>query len=131
MAQRKKRNTVTQPTLQEIYNSISSSIKNKFSIAANLKNWLNGLAIAIAGNTKLMLLYMSEVNNNVWPDTCDRDTLIRFGKLKLKREPYAATFGEYTLSFSGIDGSTLPIGSQFKSISDISTQLAVYITTVS
>ena len=122
---------MNQPSLDNLHSNVSSVIKSKFGIATDLKNWLNALALSIAGNLKLVYLYMANVNNNVWPDTCDRETLIRFGKLKLKREPYAATFGEYTISFTGTNGSTLPLGSQFKSISDVNTQLAMYITTES
>lgn len=112
---------VTAPTLNELYAAISADFKNRFGISSenDLKRVLMALASVNAAMLKLFYLALMDVQKNTWPDLADSEgmggTLERFGRLKLGRDPYPATQGEYTLTVTGTIGATIPIGTQYKS----------------
>lgn len=115
---------VTPPTLAELFSAVSADFKNRFSISSedDLKRVLMALAASNSGMLKLFYLALMDVQKNVWPDTADSEsiggTLERYGRLKLGRDPYPATQGEYTLEITGSIGATVPSGTQFKSSSE-------------
>ncbi|MBP1638980.1 MAG: hypothetical protein H6Q17_563 [Bacteroidetes bacterium] len=108
----------TAPTLTELYTSISSDLKSQFGISSenDLKRVLAALASSDAGILKLFYLALIDVQKNVWPDQADSEsmggTLERFGRIKLGRDAYPATQGEYTVTFTGTSGTTLPVNTQ-------------------
>lgn len=128
---------VTAPTLNELYAAIASDFKNRFGISSenDLKRVLTALAIVNSGMLKLFYLALMDVQKNAWPDLADSEeiggTLERFGRLKLGRDPYPATQGEYTLTVTGAIGATIPIGTQYKSSANSTHPNSLFTTTES
>jgi len=109
----------TSPSLSDLYSSISSNFKREFDIQDenDLKRVLTAIASSDAGMLKIFYLALLDVQKNILPDLADNEamggTLERFGRLKLGRDPNPATQGRYSLTFTGVSGTTLPIGTQF------------------
>jgi len=109
----------TSPSLSDLYSSISSNFKSEFDIQDenDLKRVLTAIASSDAGMLKIFYLALLDVQKNILPDLADNEamggTLERFGRLKLGRDPNPATQGRYSLTFTGVSGTTLPIGTQF------------------
>lgn len=128
---------ITAPTLTEIYTAISADFKTRFAISSenDLKRVLIALASSNAGMLKLFYLALLDVQKNIWPDLADSEemggTLERFGRVKLGRDPYPATQGEYTLTITGVSGATIPIGTQYKSSSESTNPNKLFTTTES
>jgi uncharacterized phage protein gp47/JayE len=55
------------------------------------------------------------VQKNIFADTCDESTLLRFGRVKLNRDPYPATAGGYVFNITGNAGGVVAKGQTFKS----------------
>ena len=110
---------ITSPSLSDLYSSISSNFKSEFDIQDenDLKRVLTAIASSDAGMLKIFYLALLDVQKNILPDLADNEamggTLERFGRLKLGRDPNPATQGRYSLTFTGVSGTTLPIGTQF------------------
>src|ERR1035437_1045190 len=109
---------ITSPSLSDLYSSISSNFKSEFDIQDenDLKRVLTAISSSDAGMLKIFYLALLDVQKNILPDLADNEamggTLERFGRLKLGRDPNPATQGRYSLTFTGVSGTTLPIGTQ-------------------
>lgn len=112
------------PTLAQLRTDIISDLEAQYSITIPLfgKNWLFVLASVQAGKLWLTYKYMALVQKNILPDTADTEanggTLERFGRIKLGRNPFPATQGEYTIQLTGTLGTVVPASTTWKSDDD-------------
>lgn len=111
---------ITIPTLSTLYTSIISDIEAEYGATINPfgKAMLRGLAAVQAGKLKLYYIMLALLQKNVAPDTCDEETLYRFGKIKINRLPFPATAGKYTVTVTGTAGGTIAARTTFKSDDD-------------
>lgn len=109
------------PTLSELQGQVENDIKTELGIT---KNWIGKVlirVIALVQASKLKLYYLSiaQLQKNIFVDTAYSEfqggTLERFGRVKLGRDPYPATAGEYTLNVTGSVGGTIPKNQTFLS----------------
>lgn len=110
-------------TTSEIYTNISNDLRNKLGLADNdLKKVLDAVALSLAGEFKLLYLYLADIQNNLFPDTADTSenggTLERQGDIYLNRNLNPATSGLFNVLVTGEIGSTLRSGLTFKSNDD-------------
>jgi uncharacterized phage protein gp47/JayE len=108
------------PTLEEIKDTIANDLKTKLNLSdSNLKYVLNAMDSVLAAQFKLVYLYLSDVQNNIFPDTADIEanggTLERLGRIYLNRNPRPATNGIFKVSLTGTAGGFLRSGLTFKS----------------
>lgn len=112
---------VTIPKISDLYNNIKSSIETKLNITIPSfgKNFLRAFAQVQAGELKLFYIAVANVQKNIFVDTADSEefggTLERFGRVKLKRNPFSAVAGNYTVTLTGSIGAVVPIGTLWKS----------------
>ena len=112
------------PKLSELNDSIIADIENEFSITIPTygKSFLRALASVQAAKLKQYYLGLANVQKNTFADTADSEdfggTLERFGRVKLNRNPFPATQGEYTVQVLGTNGSIIPASTTFKSNDD-------------
>jgi len=112
---------MTIPTLNELYTAILDDLNTKLSVTIPLfgKNFLRVSALVQAARLKLYYYFISKIQKNTFPDLADPEsaggTLERFGRVKLGRDPYPATAGEYTIDVTGTFGSQIPVNTTFKS----------------
>lgn len=111
------------PTIQEIYTSIESDFKSQLNIDdVQTKMVLNSLSAVLAGQFKLLYLYISDVQDNLFPDTADifqnGGQLNRIGEIYLNRQPLPATNGIYIAKVTGELNSKLRNSLTFKSNDD-------------
>ncbi len=111
------------PTIQELQLQIANDFKNKLNLSdANLKYVLDAMDSVLAAQFKLMYLYLSDIQNNVFPDTADIEanggTLERFGRIYLNRNPRPSTSGIFKALVVGTAGSVLRASLTFKSNED-------------
>lgn len=107
------------PTTKEIYNNLSSSLRFKLGIVdLPLKKNLNVLASVFSAFFKLTYLYLTDIQKNSFPDTADSEetggTLEHWGRIYLGREPNKATKGIFKIKITSEIGTTISIGSGFK-----------------
>jgi uncharacterized phage protein gp47/JayE len=108
------------PTIPELYENISSDLKSKLNLSdADLKTVFGAFDSVIAAQFKLVYLYLSDIQNNIFPDTADTlengGTLERLGNIYLNRSPNPATIGVFEALVTGTAGSVLRSGLTFKS----------------
>ena len=120
------------PELQEIKDALANDFKDKLNLTdANLKYVLNALDVVLAAQFKLAYLYLSDVQNNIFPDTADSEsiggTLERLGRIYLNRNPRPATVGTFEASVTGSAGAVLRQGLTFKSNEDAKNPSQLYI----
>lgn len=111
------------PTIQEIYTSIESDFKSQLNIDdVQTKMVLNSLSAVLAGQFKLLYLYISDIQDNLFPDTADifqnGGQLNRIGEIYLNRQPLPATNGIYIAKVTGELNSKLRNSLTFKSNDD-------------
>lgn len=111
------------PSLSELQTALSNDFKNKLNIFSdNLKKTLDAFTSVVSAQTKLLYLFLSDVQNNIFPDTADLEenggTLERIGRIYLNRNPRPATIGVYEFSVTGVAGSVLRSGLTFLSNED-------------
>lgn len=111
------------PTLAELQTVLSNDFKNKLNIFSEfLKKTLDAFTSVISAQLKILYLYLSDVQNNAFPDTADIEanggTLERFGRIYLNRNLRPATIGVYELNVTGVAASVLRSGLTFKSNED-------------
>lgn len=112
---------VTIPKISDLYNLIKSSIETKLNVTIPSfgKNFLRAFAQVQAGELKLFYIAVANVQKNIFVDTADSEefggTLERFGRVKLKRNPFPAVAGKYTVTLTGSIGAVVPIGTLWKS----------------
>lgn len=107
---------ITIPTLSALYNGIINDINTEYGTNINPfgKAVLRAIAAVQAAKLKIIYLCIGLLQKNVAPDTCDYETLLRFGMIKLGRTPFAAVAGQYKLRVIGSIGAVIPINSIFK-----------------
>lgn len=110
----------TIPTIQELYDGILSNFESEFSISTNPfgQAFLNCLAGVLSMCLWLVYLGVAATQKNIWFDTCDYETLIRFGVTILGRYPFSATKGQYTITVTGSIGGVIPSSTVFRSDTD-------------
>lgn len=112
------------PTLNALYNSIVSDIESKYgtTLPSFGKNFLRALASVQAGKLYLYYLLSAKTQKNIFVDTADSEslggTLERFGRVKIGRNPFPATSGEYTVSVTGTAGAIILESTTFKGNDD-------------
>lgn len=97
---------VTIPKLAQLYTRVISAIETEFSDTAG--RVLKALAAVQASSLKLYYLAIGEIENNIWVDTCDEDTLNRYGLAWLRRLRFPATQGQYDITVTGVNGAIIP-----------------------
>jgi uncharacterized phage protein gp47/JayE len=108
---------MTVPTFQELYNSVLTDLRNKLQTTTIIgKIALNAFAAVQAAKLKIFYLTINNVEQNIFIDTADDDTIIRYGLVKLGRLPNAATAGQYNLNVIGEIGAVIAPGTTFKSL---------------
>jgi uncharacterized phage protein gp47/JayE len=86
------------------------------------KNFLRVISAVWAGKIWLLYKVAGFIQKNVAPDLADTEskggTLERWGRLKLNRNPFTATAGQYTVSVTGTVGAVILAKTTFKSDTD-------------
>lgn len=108
------------PSINEIRDQIANDFKIKLNLTdSQLKYVLDAFDSVLSAQFKLMYLYLSDIQNNVFPDTADLEenggTLERFGRIYLNRNPLPATAGIFKVSVTGSNGAVLRNSLTFKS----------------
>lgn len=107
---------MTIPTLGEIFESVKSDLRSKLNVSTLIgKSVLLAFAGVQAAKLKLIYTAVSQINKNIFVDTCDYDTIKRYGMVKLNRLPNAAIAGEYNVVVTGSIGAIIERGTTFKS----------------
>lgn len=112
------------PTIQQLRTAIKADIETAFgnNIPSFGKNFLRALTFALAGILKLFYLAIAFLQKNIFVDTADPEsqggTLERFGRVKLGRNPFPATAGQYEIVVTGSVGAIIPASTTFKSNDD-------------
>jgi len=108
---------MTIPTINQLYASIIADIESELTITIPLfgRSFLRARAMVQAGRLWLIYLLMAKIEKNIFVDTCDEATLSRFGQVKLGRDRYPATQGQYTVQVVGTTGAIMPAGTVLKS----------------
>ena len=115
---------VTIPTINQLYTAIKADLESEYTITIPVfgKTFLNALAAVQAGRLKLYYLAIANVQKNIFADTAESEliggTLERFGRVKINRNPFPATAGEYSVDVTGQIGAIIPAQSTFKSDDD-------------
>jgi len=120
------------PTILTIYNRLSNDLRNRLDLSdSDLKKVLDAFSIAISGEIKLLYLFLSDVQNEIYPDTANTSenggTLDRQGLIYLNRIRRPSTSGVFEISVNGEAGSVLRTGLTFKSNDDALNPGQVYI----
>lgn len=108
------------PSITDLQAALANDFKNKLNLSDNdLKQVLNAFDIVVSAQFKLLYLFLSDIQNNVFPDTADLEsnggTLERIGRIQIGRNPLPATVGIFNLSVTGVAGSILRAELTFKS----------------
>lgn len=108
------------PTLQQLRTSIAEDLQNKLDIPDDdLKKVLDAVCNTLAAQLKIIYLYISDVQKNLFPDTADvieeGGELNRLGLIYLNRQPKPATDGKYIIELTGTAGSVIRSGLTYKS----------------
>lgn len=111
------------PTIKQLYSRIEAAIKNRLDITdVELKLVLDVFTSVISAEFKLAYLYMSDIRNNLFPDTAETaengGELNRLGQIYLNRQPKPATHGFMRFQVVGVENSFLRSGITFKSNDD-------------
>ncbi len=115
---------ITIPTITQLYNTIKADLESVYgsSIPSFGKNMLRALAIVQAGRLKLYYLAIASLQKNIFIDTADPEalggTLERFGRIKLNRNPFPATAGQYLIQITGAVGAVINSSTTFISNDD-------------
>ncbi len=121
------------PTLVELNTAISNDFKSRLNITSTfLKTVLNAFTVVLSAQFKLAYLYLSDIQNNIFPDTADLEvnggTLERIGRIYLNRNPRPATVGVFEIELTGVAGSFVRTGLTFKSNEDSKSPGQLFIT---
>lgn len=115
---------VTIPTLQQLYTAVLSDLESAYgdNVPAFGKVFIRALAAVQAGKLKLLYLGLADIQKNIAPDTASPEenggTLERWGRIKLNRDPFTATAGQYVIQVTGTAGATIVANTTFKSDDD-------------
>ena len=120
------------PTIVELNESLEADFRSKLNLSDDdLKKVLTAFNAVLSAQFKLVHLYLSDIQNNIFPDTAylliNGGTLERLGLIYLGRNPNPATVGVFELEVTGVIGSTLRAGLTFKSNDDAKNAGKLYI----
>lgn len=109
------------PTLSELYSQIVADFESELGESIPLfgKSFLRATAAVQAAKLWINYKINAFVQKNSWVDTADPESmggsLERFGRVKLNRNPYPATAGQYVVTVTGTIGAVIPARTIFKS----------------
>lgn len=108
------------PSVNDLKEALENDFKSKLNLSStNLKYVLDAFDGVLAMQFKLMYLYLSDIQNEIFPDTATIEanggTLERLGRIYLNRNPRPATAGIFNLEVTGTNGAVLRSGLTFKS----------------
>ncbi len=108
------------PSVNDLKEALENDFKSKLNLSStDLKYVLDAFDSVLAMQFKLMYLYLSDIQNEIFPDTAtveaDGGTLERQGRIQLNRNPRPATAGIFNLEVTGSNGAVLRSGLTFKS----------------
>lgn len=115
---------ITIPTLAQLYASNIAALEAEFTITIPVfgKSFLRGFAAVQAAKQKLQYLAIANTQKNIFVDTAESEsvggTLQRFGRVKLNRNPFPATAGQYQCAVSGSISAVIAAETTFKSDDD-------------
>ena len=115
---------ITIPKISELYEDILDDFEAVYGITISLfgKVFFRALALVQAGKLKLYYLAIGKLQKNIFIDTAGPEagggTLERFGRIKLGRNPFAATAGQYVVTVTGTVGAVIEASTTFKSNDD-------------
>ena len=121
------------PTLSELKDSIISDIESKFGVTLPTfgKNFLRTFAGVQAGALRLYYLLSAKTQKNIFADTADSEafggTLERFGRVKIGRNPFPATAGEYEVTVTGSIGAVIAENTTFKANDNSASAGSLYV----
>lgn len=109
------------PKLSELYTSVLSDLEAEYAESIPLfgKNFLRAVAAVQAAKLNILYRLVGSTQKNIWVDTADSElvggTLERFGRVKLKRDRFPATAGQYDVTVTGTIAATIAASTTFKS----------------
>ena len=115
---------ITTPTLAQLYAANIAALEAEFTITIPVfgKSFLRGIAAVQAAKQKLQYLAIANTQKNIFVDTAESEsvggTLQRFGRVKLNRNPFPATAGQYQCAVSGSISAVIAAETTFKSDDD-------------
>jgi len=120
------------PSIVELQETLANDFRSRLNLSDDdLKKVLNAFDIVLSAQFKLLYLFLSDIQNNVFPDTADLEanggTLERIGRIQLGRNPLPATVGVFELSVIGVAGSVLRSELTFKSNEDAKNAGQLYV----
>jgi len=119
-------------SISEINEDISNDLRIKLGLSDDeLKKVVSALPLVFAAQFKLGYLYLSDIQDNIFPDTATSEnqggTLERQGRIYLNRNPFPDSIGVFKFSITGVAGSVLRSNLTFKSNEDALNPGQVYI----
>ena len=110
----------TIPSIEDLKLALENDFKSKLNLSSSdLKYVLDAFDSVLAAQFKLVYLYLSDIQSNIFPDTADTElnggTLERLGRIYINRNPKPATSGVFNLNVTGTNGAVLRNGLTFKS----------------
>jgi len=108
------------PSVNDLKDALENDFKSKLNLSStDLKYVLDAMDSVLAMQFKLMYLFLSDIQNEIFPDTATIEanggTLERLGRIYLNRNPRPATAGIFNLEVTGTASSVLRTGLTFKS----------------
>jgi hypothetical protein len=110
---------MAQPTLNELRDAYINDLEAELGITIpeDSKNFLFTMASVHGARLKLLYLNQAKLQKNIFVDTAEYEsqggTLERFGRIKLGRSPFPAISGEYSIQFTGVNGTVIPASTVF------------------
>lgn len=111
----------TLPTLAQLITDFITDLETIYgvNISDEAKVALNAFAQSDSGVTWLQYKQLGFVQKQIWPDTADSETiggtLERFGRTRLRRNPFPARAGQYAVTVNGSVGAVIQAQTTFKS----------------
>ncbi len=111
------------PTTIEIQQALEADFRSRLNLSDDdLKKVLTAFTGVLGAQFKLLNLFLSDIQNNIFPDTADLEvnggTLERLGRIYLGRNPNPSTVGVFEFEVTGEIGAILRSGLTFKSNED-------------
>ncbi len=108
------------PRIQQLNDNIAGDLKSKLNLTNDaLKKVLYAMSLVFAGQFHLAYLYLRDIQNNIFPDTANTEsvggTLERQGRIYLNRDMFPDSIGSFKVSVIGVAGSVLRENITFKS----------------
>jgi uncharacterized phage protein gp47/JayE len=120
------------PTIIELQEKFANDLRSKLNLPDDdLKKVLEAFSLVIAGQFKLAYLFLSDIQDNMFPDLASDQTqggtLQRQGLIYMNRLPFPDSIGVFKIQVNGIVGSVLRAELTFKSNDDSENPGQVYV----